>query len=275
MTNEKLAVGLSEWMKDTEFAPPDSQRSAREVATRLPQTRQVGRRWWLPTFQRSATVPPTTDQTADYQPTSIPATNGRTPNVIGRTQSMFSPAKAITAGALVFALGGVLLIAQPFDQQGASVPGAATDAEHEPPTEFTGTAVGGLCSDESTTEVVDGISYSGDHCNPIWEMSDPRLNGTVTWSSSVAEDGLVGFGYAANSIENAGGKWRGRPVPSFDIPGAAGQNVKYIILDGEGDYEGLVAVLVDEYIESEDQWRMQGFIVDGEFPPPPENASTR
>jgi hypothetical protein len=39
---------------------------------------------------------------------------------------MFSPANAITAGALVFAIGGVMLIAQPFEQQG-SVPGAATD----------------------------------------------------------------------------------------------------------------------------------------------------
>jgi hypothetical protein len=46
---------------------------------------------------------------------------------------MFSPAKAITAGALVFALGGVLLIAQPFDQQGGGVPGAATDTEFIPP----------------------------------------------------------------------------------------------------------------------------------------------
>ena len=30
---------------------------------------------------------------------------------------MLSPVKAITAGALVFAIGGVFLIAQPFDQQ--------------------------------------------------------------------------------------------------------------------------------------------------------------
>ena len=36
---------------------------------------------------------------------------------------MLSPVKAITAGALVFALSGAFLIAQPFDQQ-ASVPGA-------------------------------------------------------------------------------------------------------------------------------------------------------
>ncbi len=39
---------------------------------------------------------------------------------------MFSPANAITAGALVFAIGGVMLIAQPFDQQ-VSVLGATTD----------------------------------------------------------------------------------------------------------------------------------------------------
>ena len=37
---------------------------------------------------------------------------------------MFSPVKAIVAGALTFALLGVLSIAQPFDQQGATVPGA-------------------------------------------------------------------------------------------------------------------------------------------------------
>jgi len=42
---------------------------------------------------------------------------------------MLSPVKAITAGALVFALGGAFVIAQPFGQQG-SVPGAGIeDAE--------------------------------------------------------------------------------------------------------------------------------------------------
>jgi hypothetical protein len=42
---------------------------------------------------------------------------------------MFSPVKAITAGALIFAIGGAFLIAQPFGQQGGSVPGAVTDTE--------------------------------------------------------------------------------------------------------------------------------------------------
>jgi hypothetical protein len=39
---------------------------------------------------------------------------------------MLSPVKAITAGALVFAIGGVMLVAQPFEQQ-VGLPGAATD----------------------------------------------------------------------------------------------------------------------------------------------------
>lgn len=39
---------------------------------------------------------------------------------------MLTPAKAITAGALVFALGGVMLVSQSLDQQ-ASPPGAAQD----------------------------------------------------------------------------------------------------------------------------------------------------
>ena len=48
---------------------------------------------------------------------------------------MFSPVKAIVAGALVFALGGVFFMAQPFNQQDAVVPGA------EEPTRLEGTRV--------------------------------------------------------------------------------------------------------------------------------------
>jgi len=123
MRDELDAPFLDEWMHDTEVTPPDPQEGARRVATQLPRTRQVGR--WLPfvVFRPKAPTP-TPGHTADYQPTPIPASNGRTPTVSGRTQSMFSPVKAIAAGLFVFAIGGALFIAQPFDQQG-SVPGAA------------------------------------------------------------------------------------------------------------------------------------------------------
>lgn len=169
-----------------------------------------------------------------------------------------------------------MLVAQPFDRQ-ASVPGATTDEEHAAPVEVTGTGFGGPCTGVPTTEVVDGISYeSGRVCHPRWEMSDPRLDGTVTWTSSMGQDGTVGFGYQSHSIENAGGTWRQRPVAMFEFPGAAQANADYFIFDGDGDYEGLVAVLtlVDDTGSAAD-WRMNGFIIDGGFPPPPENASAK
>ena len=39
---------------------------------------------------------------------------------------MFSPVKTITAGALAFAIGGVFLVAQPFDQR-SEAPGAEVE----------------------------------------------------------------------------------------------------------------------------------------------------
>jgi len=145
MNDEQLGKALGSFYKDTEVAPPDPRQSADRVMAEVPDTPQIRRRWWLPAFRRNAdaeSVMPSTD----FQPTPIPATNGRShhahsPTVLGRTQSMFSPAKAITAGALVFAIGGVLLIAQPFGQQ-SSVPGAAIDGAGLEPASVTGTFTG-------------------------------------------------------------------------------------------------------------------------------------
>ncbi len=122
MKDEKYTPEVGSWLKGREVPHPDSQQTARQVAARLPHIGQRGRWWPLPSFRR----PPNTDQTTDYQPSPIPSANGHTPTVIGRTTSMLSPVKAITAGALVFAIGGAFLIAQPFEQQGG-VPGAEAE----------------------------------------------------------------------------------------------------------------------------------------------------
>ncbi len=117
--DDRLLLDVRSWLKDEDVVPPDAEQAGRLVAAELPETRQLRRtRWSLPTLTRKNSSP-TIDQTTAYQPSPIPATNGHTPTVIGRTQSMLSPVKAITAGALVFAIGGALLIAQPFEQQGA------------------------------------------------------------------------------------------------------------------------------------------------------------
>lgn len=151
----------------------------------------------------------------------------------------------------------------------------AQEAEHTAPVEVTGTAAPGPCSGPSRTEVVGGISYeTGQVCHPRWELSDPRLDGTVTWNDNKAQDGIVGFTYGSHSIENDGGTWRQWPVAWFEFPGATESGADHYVFDGEGEYEGLVAVLVVSGGASAAVWPVHGFIIDGAFPPPPENAST-
>jgi len=142
MNDEQMLRTLGSWLKDTDVAAPDSRLTADQVRARLPQTRQRGR-WWPLLSSKRTPAPADGMPSTAFQPIRIPTTTSHTPIVTRRTRSMFSPAKAITAGALVFAIGGVLLIAQPFDQQGGSVPGAATDIERAAPVEFTGRFVVG------------------------------------------------------------------------------------------------------------------------------------
>ena len=118
MTDEQMQSLLEEEFRAMNTTPDDVERSTREVLQRKAHVRQRSRWWPIPVFYRR-TRSPTTNDTTEYQPSPIPATNGHTPTVTGRTQSMFSPVKAITAGALIFAIGGVLLIAQPFEPAGS------------------------------------------------------------------------------------------------------------------------------------------------------------
>jgi len=104
--DELEAPFLDRWLHDTEVPPPDPKEGARRVASRLPHTKQAG--WWLPVLVlRRKRDEPTTPDTIEYQSSAVPATDGHTPTVIGRTQTMFGPSKALIAGALVFAIGGV------------------------------------------------------------------------------------------------------------------------------------------------------------------------
>jgi TRAP-type C4-dicarboxylate transport system substrate-binding protein len=127
MNDDQLLHEVASWLVDGDPTPPDARESVRRAMARTPRVRQRGRWWPLPIIGRSG-GPPTMDQTTDLWPRPIPATNGHTATVIGRTQTMFSPAKAITAAVLVVGIGGALLIIQPFHQEGSSAPGAATDA---------------------------------------------------------------------------------------------------------------------------------------------------
>jgi hypothetical protein len=299
MNDEQLQSLLEEEFRAMNTTPEDVERSTREVLQRKAHVRQRSRWWPFPVFYRR-TQSPTTNDTSDYQPSPIPATNGLSPTILGRTQSMFSPVKAITAGALVFTIGGAFLIAQPFDQQVEVAPGA--EAEFAPPVEVTGTfGTGGGCSrtrqdgDETTLPGSDE-QYT---CTATWSMSDARLSGSVTLinenyylvgngleesealSIACAEDpecvvpDLETFSWAM-SVENDNGVWRQRPSVSLSYPGWTEADKTILVMDGEQGYEGLVAVLEATSTDAFEEATYYGFILDArQLKTAPENASTK
>jgi hypothetical protein len=222
---------------------------------------------------------------------------------------MFSPVKAITAGALIFAIGGALLIAQPFDQRAAVAPGA--EADFAQPVEVTGTLESGECEatpdhrGEGNQDLLPGARTLWTCIGPA-AASDPRLAGASTfladWQSfrgnghdaserltagCDADDECIlpqfGLGHSARSIENDGGIWHQRPF--VQVESSAGmdygeQNPVIHVFDGEGTYEGLVAVLEvsgdSEYDFSDASHDFWGYILDArQLRGAPETASVR
>ena len=273
MSDEQMQSLLEVWFEDTDPTPPDTRQTAVQVMARVPRTHQRGRWWPLPTFHRKAQTATATDTTED-RPSPIPATNGHAPTVIGRTQTMFSPVKAITAGALVFALGGLFLVAQPFEQQG-SVPGAEQGVDPAAPVEVTATHRGIECGDPDSS-VVDGrvVRVYGYTCTVDNEWNDPRLQGTETyhdnWVDYADFSGLT-IGQFVHNIVTVDGAWRMRPQfrIASDFTGLESFSGTWV-LDGEGAYEGLSVVLAKEGDD------LEGFIVESDLlPPPPEEGSTK
>ena len=254
MRDEKHTPEVGAWLKGREVRPVHSEDTVRRVAARLPQVRQRSRWWPFPVFHRKAQTP--TSDIADYQPSPIPATNGHNPTVTGRTQSMFSPVKAITAGALVFALGGVMLIAQPFDQQGGSVPGAATEDEVAPNTEFTAEW---------------GFENWG-CCSIVEPASDPRFVGNVSASRATSAYPFPDFNLEVYSralhVVNDEGAWRGVPIVVAFHPDEDGtQWTSTQTFIGEGDYAGSFAVV--DIISTPGAGggaELHGYIIEGEPP---------
>jgi hypothetical protein len=274
MTDKQLGPVVKTWLTGTDRPPADSHRSTSQIMTRLPQ-REKRRRWW--SFHRGTTAIglPTTDQTAEYQPTPIPATNGHSPTVTGRTQSMFSPAKAVTVGALVFALGGALFVAQPFDQQGGGVPGA--EAEAVAPTWVTGDirfAPG--CSGPDSSEMDgDVLRVRNIECSPqTWTSSDPRLTAEVARryneDTYQVDEGSISVGTDTADLRNDGGGWACSTISLLEGSGDTSQRVTgdTVTCTGDGGYAGLSAVLIIEQVGRSEGF--SGLIFYGDIPPLPE-----
>ena len=277
MKDERYWPVLGTWLKDTAKAPPDPRQTARRVVDRLPQTKQLRRHWWFPSPRHIPRAPAAVDPTS--RPSPIPAVNGPTPTVIGRTQTMFSPVKAITAGALVFAIGGAFLIAQPFGQQG-SVPGAETDAGVAEPVPF---SVSFIWTDENVREAEDvtegGLTRSIGSCHAmeIVDPSDPRIAGELTWCS---DEHVYGENRDMSPvvwtdtwrIVNDDGAWQGSHNGFLWNDPSSGRldlGEELPTLVGEGAYDGLYAPMTLMKITGGNTWDVRGVIFEGPLPADP------
>ncbi len=271
MNDEQMRSRLDAWGADHEVPRPMVQPGVASVMARVPYVRQRSRRWPFPeSFRRG---PRATANPTESHPGPTPAANGHTPTVIGRTSTMFSPVKAITAGALVFALSGAFLIAQPFDQQ-ASVPGA--EAEEVAPTWVTGNFEPISTCGGHATEFDGAVIHQWNYvCTPKTSTaSDPRLSGEVasTWSDDIytSDNGPMAVNVEARYLRNDGGEWVCSSVNLFEQGGVfprALTDTTYTCA-GQGGYAGLSAVLVA--MDDSADYPFVGLIFSGGLPPLPE-----
>lgn len=184
-------------------------------------------------------------------------------------------AKAITTGVLALAIGGVLLIAQPFDRQG-TVRGAETDEEPAPPVAFTATWGAGGQIRFGRIESADGVTHeTGSAWRPtvVSEATDPRLRGTLSIAANSVDYSAAGgplIYSGAFRIENEDGAWQQLPTTSITFPGDDITTTVGTFV-GEGGYDGLIAVFEHR---TEDGWHLRGYIIEGQLPPEPEPVVT-
>ena len=270
MSDKDMDAVLREWTQDAPAGQPDRSRVVGDVVRQLGSTRRRRRRWWLQRlFSRKPDEPAAIDK-AQYQPDPNPASNGHTPTVIGRTSSMLSPVKAITAGALVFALGGAFLIAQPFQQQG-SVPAVQSDAASMDAAWVTGTLLHGTCTPPDRTIDGDVVHEVGHRCeSQIWETDDARLSGTATsaWNADVYRLGPdVSVSTGTYDVETETGRWLCSSGPTVAQGSGlfASTNPETITCEGQDAYAGLGAVLNVDV----DAGSIEGLVFAGEVPESP------
>ena len=126
---------------------------------------------------------------------------------------------------------------------GSAVSVGAQDAD--PPTKFTARFVPSSSVRSGTAETIGGhVEQRGSAWAPlIKDMSDPRLDGRLTYSSNVdwytGADGQVSLGTATYRIETDDGAWEGS-TPFLD---ADDSPTSTVVLTGEDAYEGLYAVM--------------------------------
>ena len=259
---------LADWLKDEAPDDADPRASADRIMARIPETPQR-RRWWPFGSRRRASRSPSDDGSA---------------TITGRTTPMFSATKAVAAGVIVAAVGGALLIAQPFDQHGVAPPGAEVDAEPVPPVEFRLELTGGP---PRRDEVWAGTNGSGGDrwTGGAWEWraasepTDGRFAGTVTvlWNHDEypsLEDMTQGTSVSRSviRIEDEAGAWTSMPV--LYVSESDEVVPMPITLIGDGAYGGLYAIGTFDLGGDDENIVIAGLVFAGDPPPVPEPLAT-
>ena len=127
MNDEQMRPLLKAWFQARKAAPPDVPEGVARVVARVLETRQRGRWWPLPAFDRPVSTLPGREPA----PAPIPVTNGRTRP---RGSTMFSALKFITASVIVALFGGFLVAGVLTTPQGDEMAPAAVTASASPMT---------------------------------------------------------------------------------------------------------------------------------------------
>jgi len=165
---------------------------------------------------------------------------------------MFSPAKAITAGALAIAIGGVFLVAQPKGQDGSALPGVTTSGVGDPCTTAIVPVIGDLIwgnvrQGDQSLQADNGVHVRDWIASARMDVDDDRLDGATTgaidWDISYNGQGFdtAGVNRGTFRIENDRGAWEGPWSGVGAGPHSSWQAL--ISLTGSGGYEGLSAIL--------------------------------
>ena len=123
MKDERMQPLLDAWFRDRDENPRDASGDIARVLADVPQTRQQGRWWFLPAFDRSVS----TSSVRDVAPAPIRATNGRTS---ARGFTVFSTFKFIAAAVIAVLFGGFLLagVLTTPQEDGEGLPAAVTES---------------------------------------------------------------------------------------------------------------------------------------------------
>jgi hypothetical protein len=183
---------------------------------------------------------------------------------------MISPTKLIAAAA-VAALAGTLLLVGPLTTTPSPMP--AAQAEPGVMTPVQGTMLVLAQSQAGKTETYPGGSASIDEW---WEtefrVDDPRLAGQAVSRHNrhigAATSYAGGTRRITLRVENEGGSWVGSGV-AYSDPSASGIHYQ-LLLEGQGAYEGLDAVLALDNQVATGPFEVTGVIVSSGLPELPE-----